>query len=239
LRPSFRRSTRTAYDVTGSFKPRSFAKGEILQQSRFLETEETLADNDMIQEMDLKNLRSRRDSLGELLSKPDFDKDIDNFFKKLEETDPIKAIVLSTHLMVEEQLNLLLDLTLPDVMHLDLESRDGPKFSLKVKLAKASTVTLANDENWKLVIALNRLRNHFSHAINDHKTPKELAAFRKVTRQVCNPPENIAKDDRLLLRLAFANIMGFLVGVRINQYIFTQYVRELDIPNDPQFSLQA
>jgi hypothetical protein len=59
--------------------------------------------------------------------------------------------------MVEEQLNLLLDLTLPDVMHLDLESREGPKFALKVKLAKASTVTLANDENWKLVTALNRL----------------------------------------------------------------------------------
>ena len=44
----------------------------LLQKSRFLETEETpaagrrLADDDVIQEMDLKNLRSRRDALGEL-----------------------------------------------------------------------------------------------------------------------------------------------------------------------------
>jgi hypothetical protein len=43
-----------------------------LQKSCFLETEETpaaghsLADDDVIQEMDLKNLRSRRDTLGDL-----------------------------------------------------------------------------------------------------------------------------------------------------------------------------
>jgi hypothetical protein len=43
-----------------------------LQKSCFLETEETpaadhsLADDDVIQEMDLKNLRSRRDALSEL-----------------------------------------------------------------------------------------------------------------------------------------------------------------------------
>jgi hypothetical protein len=43
-----------------------------LQKSCFLEAEETpaaghsLADDDVIQEMDLKNLRSRRDTLGDL-----------------------------------------------------------------------------------------------------------------------------------------------------------------------------
>jgi len=37
-----------------------------LQKSCFLETEVTLADDDVIQEMDLKNLRSRRDALSEL-----------------------------------------------------------------------------------------------------------------------------------------------------------------------------
>jgi hypothetical protein len=34
----------------------------LLQQSRFLETEETLANDDVIQEIDLKNLSSRCDA---------------------------------------------------------------------------------------------------------------------------------------------------------------------------------
>ena len=37
-----------------------------LQESCFLETEVTLADDDVIQEMDLKNLCSRCNALGEL-----------------------------------------------------------------------------------------------------------------------------------------------------------------------------
>jgi hypothetical protein len=37
----------------------------LLQKSRFLETEATLADDDGIQELDLQNLRGRRDTLGE------------------------------------------------------------------------------------------------------------------------------------------------------------------------------
>ena len=38
----------------------------LLQKFCFLETEETLADDDVIQEIDLKNLRSRRNTLGDL-----------------------------------------------------------------------------------------------------------------------------------------------------------------------------
>ena len=37
-----------------------------LQKSCFLETEKALADDDVIQKIDLKNLRSRRHALGEL-----------------------------------------------------------------------------------------------------------------------------------------------------------------------------
>jgi hypothetical protein len=37
----------------------------LLQKSRFLETEETLANDDVIQEIDLKNLRRRRNALGD------------------------------------------------------------------------------------------------------------------------------------------------------------------------------
>jgi len=57
------------------FRPRPYSFSifvSSLQKSSFLEAEETLttphrlADDDVIQEIDLKNLRSRRDALGEL-----------------------------------------------------------------------------------------------------------------------------------------------------------------------------
>ena len=38
----------------------------LLQKSCFLETEETPTDDDVIQEVDLKDLRSRRNALGDL-----------------------------------------------------------------------------------------------------------------------------------------------------------------------------
>jgi hypothetical protein len=57
---------------TGDRSIHQFGFCKYLQKSCFLETEETLAadhslaDDDVIQEMDLKNLRSRRDALSEL-----------------------------------------------------------------------------------------------------------------------------------------------------------------------------
>jgi hypothetical protein len=51
---------------TGDRSIHQFGFYKCLQKSCFLETEETLADDDVIQEMDLKNLRSRRDALSEL-----------------------------------------------------------------------------------------------------------------------------------------------------------------------------
>jgi hypothetical protein len=50
--------------------------------------------------------------------------------------DPIKAMVLSSYLMVGEQLNLLLELTLPDVTHLDLESENSLNFALEGEACK-------------------------------------------------------------------------------------------------------
>jgi len=43
-----------------------FVRGLLLQKSCFVETEETPANDDVIQEIDLKNLSSRRNALGDL-----------------------------------------------------------------------------------------------------------------------------------------------------------------------------
>jgi hypothetical protein len=56
---------RTHRGLFSTHGPNALGALHVIQKSRFLETEETLANDDVIQEIDLKNLRRGRNAFGD------------------------------------------------------------------------------------------------------------------------------------------------------------------------------
>jgi hypothetical protein len=137
------------------------------------------------------------------------------FIRYIGENDDLISTVLKGHLLIEEELELIINNFLPNA-----EAVNKAKFSFfnKTALAQAICWKWPDDEMWSLIFAINTLRNDLAHNLESNR---RSIKFDEVLRQHAQMSENdpdyknfIQKSKEYQLRLAFAHVLGFLDGFK-------------------------
>ena len=125
--------------------------------------------------------------------------------------DDLTVIVLKGHLLVEEELELIINRFLPNAKAV---TRAKFSFFSKAALAQAICWQRPDDEIWSLIFSINTLRNDLAHNL---ESDKRAVRFDEVLRQhaemsVDDPDYqdfiHLSKEEQLVL--AIVHVLGFL-----------------------------
>jgi hypothetical protein len=96
-----------------------------------------------------------------------------------ERLDKADTALLQSHFLIEEQLDALLTVLALQPYQLDLEV----SFAVKVKILRAFA-PLGEDPRWKIIEAINKVRNEIAHPKSGDKKEKALHKLRDSRKQV-------------------------------------------------------
>jgi hypothetical protein len=140
----------------------------------------------------------------------EYDEFIETFRKQLSEVDEIAQIILNGHLDVEAGLDDLLRVMFSHPEHL---KELGLGFFQKTLIARAYSKRKHNAPGWRMILALNSLRNEIAHGRKSKKRTEKIAELRKVLfevggRKIREKLKN--RDDKETVIYAAAASGGFL-----------------------------
>ena len=121
-----------------------------------------------------------------------FEQERRKFFEKTEAIDPLTAMVLKVHLLIEEQLNLALEENLRNHKHLPRLN-----FAGKLSLLRALTDYKSNDPSWQEIKLLNDLRNEVAHHLSSDKRSKIVG---KILDKIVEAFESMEPRDIELIK---------------------------------------
>jgi hypothetical protein len=127
------------------------------------------------------------------------------------ENDSILEITLKGHLVLEAQIDQILRQHFPSAEYYD-DARLS--FAQKLALIRARHWRLQDHDIWKLVQSLNKLRNTYSHKLDQGLLEQRLQDVLRMQLHISESPEEtsgiLKGDDRTQLIFAFIHIQGFL-----------------------------
>jgi hypothetical protein len=144
---------------------------------------------------------------------------MENLFNKIKNTifkkDDLIVIVLKGHLLIEEQLDLIINNFLPNP-----NAVNSAKFSFfkKTALAQAICWRRPNDEIWSLIYSINSLRNNFAHNLSSENREEKInEVVRLHANMSINDPDyknfiKCSNKDQLIY--AIVHVLGFLENFR-------------------------
>lgn len=121
-------------------------------------------------------------------------------------------IVLKGHLLIEEQINQIIEgsVPFPDCLPDDLT------FSKKLALAKSLHRDSVPPGVWKAVTTLNRFRNDFAHELEPENIEDRIDAWAKIARTEVTP----GADD---LQLARADLLRHVISATYQSLVSVDY----------------
>jgi hypothetical protein len=151
------------------------------------------------------------DSL-KLESKEGIAKLLEDFHKQISEIDRLATAVLKAHFLVEEQIDSVLEVVAKNPEHLGLER--NPRFTQKVNWIR-SFGPLGDNDYWRLILAINNLRNKVAHKFDGPERKQAITNLRNEYRRILEPDPNDAelRDYNLILVVSMFSI-AFLVKLR-------------------------
>ena len=106
----------------------------------------------------------------------DVDEYVEDFHKHRSEIDKLGQIVLNAHAEVEATLNYFFEEALP---HPEYFEDNRVSFADRVQLARALTPETPEHPEWRVIIALNAVRNEVAHSGNEKKRAAKIARLRE------------------------------------------------------------
>jgi hypothetical protein len=139
------------------------------------------------------------------------DAEASRFNRLLMEFDEYSQTAIKGHLLIEERLSQILDLSLgrPEVV-----SKARFTFVQKLRIVQAMSFLDPNDDMWEVALTLNRLRNEMAHRLDSPKIDTIMADIYRLMQFDPPTPDKTAPEvDAIKIEsLAIAVIMahGFL-----------------------------
>src|SRR5664279_2048375 len=131
------------------------------------------------------------------------------FREHMEEIDEVAQSVLKGHLILEGALDNIIGLIF---FHPELVFGSRITFYQKVQMVRAYALQEQDFPMWKLVFAINELRNEIAHRLEGERRKQKLAALRDVYFAEAGEKFAYQKDyaDNLIVMLACSHCTGFL-----------------------------
>jgi len=123
--------------------------------------------------------------------------DIHNHLVKLPDSPDHILIILKGHLLVEQEVNGLLEVTVPNPKPLRIRDSNPPKFAHKLSLLKALIPKPKPVRNlWDVVKGLNDLRNDLAHELSPENVEGKIDKFVTDVFNAFGSPKSFPKKDR-------------------------------------------
>ena len=134
---------------------------------------------------------------------------IHNHLLKLPDSPDQILTILKGHLLVEQEVNSLLEVTVPYPKALKIRDKNGPKFAHKLLLLKALIPKPEPvPDLWNVVKKLNDLRNDLAHKLSPENVEGNIDKFTTYVFKVFRLPKSFLKKNRLeRLRLSILLIV--------------------------------
>lgn len=143
---------------------------------------------------------------------PELQVEVERFKKEMGSDDELLQVLLKGHLLLEESLENILNLSVFHREHLD-EARLS--FYQKFQIARSFCLRKNKFGEWDLIAAINALRNDLAHNLNSSTRDRKLAVVKDLYfREASGFPgiEEIKKlQDHEILYCALSHCAGFLV----------------------------
>ena len=158
-------------------------------------------------------------------------KQLTDLVHEIESVDQLSQVVLKGHLVLEQALVRIISTFVHHPDHLPSRLQ----FAQRVSIARSMSLDQADNSMWKLVLALNKLRNTLAHSLdsearkNAYKSLKQAYEFET---PAANRPLETAKPHEVAT-LAVAHCLGFLHGFESEVDRFKAHVETLDRAANP------
>lgn len=131
------------------------------------------------------------------------------FLEQIRYVDDLAQIVLKGHLVMEEVMTEALGRFFLNVEFIEPARL---QFHQKVKLCRATSASEKDNSMWRLIDALNGLRNHLSHSLDADAREKKLVKIRKLYAKEfpAVPEASDMERDAAICMLALSGCLGFL-----------------------------
>ena len=166
------------------------------------------------------------------------DEDLIKWAEKIKEhfqyVDATTQVVLKGHLLSEQSLDTILGRFVFHPEHLQSAELE---FAQKVNLARSISLDEHNNEMWKLVNAINSLRNELAHSLKSEKrqrkTQRVIELYFKLLGNEQMAARNKNDPEEAVLAYAAALFLSFLAGLEAEVDRFCGYVNVLDVAINP------
>lgn len=151
------------------------------------------------------------------------------FQEELAVVDAVAQVTLKGHLKIEELLEEILSLYLFHTEHLE-DARLG--FFQKLCIARALALRKNQVPIWKLIAAINALRNDLAHSKSGQKRQQKISTIRQLyieeTRESSEFSDHAKLPDEQLVAFSCALSIGFLHIFLEDSKAFKKHVSALD-----------
>lgn len=159
------------------------------------------------------------------LTKAEFLKIFDEHFNKVDEE---LVAVLKGHLLVEKVLNQIIE---DFVFHADKIIHVRLSFDHKVQIARSMSLDHSDNSMWKLISALNTLRNDFAHQLDSEKRKIKFKNVQNIYEQETQGAEFEKiwqKGNVMGIAYTTTLVLGFLLTFHEEVLRFKEVVDGID-----------
>jgi hypothetical protein len=154
---------------------------------------------------------------------------ISNFDRQLRTVDPTAQIALTGHLLIEEQINSILE---QYAFHPRYLEGARLQFYQKVELCRGFALGKSELSIWRLILAINRVRNSYAHSLNKTVHTHAMAALTAAYNLECSTSSArqrlpVRQDERTRVKLACAMCLGFLDAFAEDSRAFRAKIKRL------------
>ena len=164
-----------------------------------------------------------------MIDKTSLDKYTKWFQEELAVVDAVAQVTLKGHLQIEELLEEVLSLYFFHTEHLE-DARLS--FFQKLCIARALALRKNQISIWKLISAINALRNDLAHSKSGPKRQQKISTIRQLyieeTKESSEFSDHAELPDEQLVAFACAVSIGFLHTFLEDSKAFKKHVEELD-----------
>lgn len=155
---------------------------------------------------------------------------LERFDAEMMRVGPAVQITLTGHLLIEESINSILERYV-----FNAESLDAARlqFSQKVELCRGFALDKRELTIWKLISAVNRLRNAFAHSLDPAKHRAAMTAFTEAYKaELAGLPDHEQavlnpEDERERVKLACSMCLGFLGAFDEDSKAYREWADEM------------
>jgi|SRR5258708_606039 len=165
-------------------------------------------------------------------TKPEITKYMKEFRGHLRQVDEVAQVVLKGHLIIESVLENIITLGLYYPQYLQ-DARLS--FYQKVHIAKALCLRKNTVATWKLILAVNELRNAIAHSLSGEKRTTKMEQLRRLC-SVDGILDFDSTPDRQVAEFACGVSTAFLAGGEADMKNLRAFVDAYDPPQKPSES---